>query len=332
MNYIQRLFDSAGPGAGALFVPVAPPTAATSPVVAADQRLGAFPHLIDPFGVAAVPGAGAREGASAAPDRWSRTPEGSRPPGGLPGQRPEAPRQPSRTEGEAPGVRPAPEPTGPAPSPARRTGGAEARPVSPLQRLVESAPLSAPRPATPAERAESVQRAEPRTAAPTSQPSPSAEPEPRPKAAQPPATESPPPSIHRNPAEITPDQFRPHDPEPTAVAASEGAAAVPAPALLPAEPPRAESPVQYVRPVPLEPAADTSTSPFAPRADLHPLPPVVPPRESDARPVPERIIERIREVPVGPPTPPKAMTAAAQSVIGSLAQRGSRGWKPRQGF
>ena len=52
--------------------------------------------------------------------------------------------------------------------------------------------------------------------------------------------------------------------------------------------------------------------------------------DSFRQPPPERIIERIREVPVAPSPPPARMTAAAQSIIGPLSQRRSGGWRPRQ--
>jgi hypothetical protein len=54
-------------------------------------------------------------------------------------------------------------------------------------------------------------------------------------------------------------------------------------------------------------------------------------RSEAAKPPRERVIERIREVPAAAPVQPKAMTAAAQSVIGSLSARRAGAWRSRQG-
>ncbi|WP_296425916.1 hypothetical protein [Yoonia sp.] len=125
----------------------------------------------------------------------------------------------------------------------------------------------------------------------------------------------------RNPTAITPDQFQPArvDGQQNVVPAAKFA---PTPTPAPAPPPIAQQ-----SQTPLQPTARESASPFARRVDLPPPPAQQQPANT---PPPERIIERIRDVPVAPAPPPKAMTAAAQSVIGPLSQRGAGRWQSRQ--
>jgi hypothetical protein len=339
MNYIQRLFDSAAPVTQGLSTPVAPPTAASSPVVAADQRLGVFPGLVDPFSpVPSLPGNNATPdrvapGAEGPPaGRRSGTTEHAAPPPAEPvpaQQRRDRARQPLRSEGGSRISRPA-HGLAPSPPPALLQDRPEPGPTSPspLQRLVESAPLPDRHPAVPPE-------PKPRTAPPVPDPASPAEPatimETAPQATpeQPAKAEVPVPTPrYRNPTEITPDQFKPRATEASPAPPTERPAHAPVYAAEPAETSRTEVPAQ---PEPLQPATDAGPSPFASQPHLPPAPDQHPARDATARPAPERIIERIREVPVSPPAPPKANTAAAQSVIGPLSQRRMGGWQPRQG-
>jgi hypothetical protein len=124
---------------------------------------------------------------------------------------------------------------------------------------------------------------------------------------------------------ITPDQFQPLGGTATDRSAAPPAAPVAAPSPLP-------SPSTVARaPPPLEPAARDAGSPLVDRSHLPPPPPPSPERTPlAAPPPPERIVERLRVVPVAPAAPPRAMTAAGQSVIGALGERRSGGWQPRQ--
>ena len=311
MNYIQRLFDSAAPMGVSSAVSIAPPLASPSPVGAADQRLGVFPDLIDSF--APDPG-GLGFGAGPAD-----TPVQSPGPAGV--------RHLPRTEVQpaAPQMLSAPPAAAEsAAAPRRRAKDARPSPVSPLQMLAERFPLP-DRHTPPTARFQQADRP-PETGeipalaerGPVSRP---------PGAEQPKAIDLPPPFA--NPARITPDQFTPNRETTVSAAPLPGPAAF-ASAVAQAAPEPASRPAEFSPPAfALQPAKDTAPSPFSrvPAFAAVPLPAAP---QASARPQPERIIERIREIPVAPPVPPKAMTAAAQSVIGPLAQRRSGGWQPRQ--
>lgn len=316
MNYIQRLFDAAAPPAGHLLVPPVAATAAdnVSPVLAADQRLGLFPDLVDPLvpmpDFAPAPVA---EVAAAVAE------PGPRPPGAGP-KRAEARPSPPSAQPHRPHelVAAASRP----PIASESAAGPQTlppRPASALQRLVESAPLPPP-----------IRRTEAPggpTAAPVARPLPPTDIAP-PSSPEPPssgAVAAPAPASAPTPLaapfRITPDQFQPYLPETIPPVRTSGEApVVPPPTVPPPASPRT-----------LEPAPHEAPSPFA-RIAQQPLPPALPAAAPSAaeRVLPERIIERIREVPIVPPAPPKAMTAAAQSLIGSLSRRGSGRWQPRQ--
>jgi nicotinate-nucleotide--dimethylbenzimidazole phosphoribosyltransferase len=342
VNYIQRLLDSAAPVGAATSFPVAPASAGHSPIIAADQRLGLFPTLVTPLAASASP---LEAGAP-----WAESPEAARRANDV-----SLAREPARVDRaqlaapSAPIAAPAAtEQRGPEPSAASSAGSAPAasargveptppsapivapapRAMSALQRLVEADPLPSvrrrastpePRSSAPSRPAatESVASAT-RAAAPITEAAPT---RPAPFAALSPL----PPS--RNPSEITPDQFQ--------VRTARTASSAPPEAQAPALPARVRAPAEstqtagQTRPFePVRPAASAGSSPFARHPELAASAPA-PRRSEAAKPTPERIIERIREVPA--PAPPKAMTAAAQSVIGSLSARRAGAFRPRQG-
>ncbi|MGH6612678.1 hypothetical protein [Sphingomonas sp.] len=322
MNYIQRLFDAAAPSAPrAMAVPVAA-AGGGSPIITADQRLGLFPDLVDPF---AVP---TGDAPVRAPDSRVSEPAVRERADDRPGIA-ATDRGPAATSGQAESrIEPvARVPTAPPPT----NGDAMPRPVSALQRLAESAPLDAPlRHAAPTVEPESrfTPAAAPIAApdgdrvraAPTAHPGLDTPPARSGEAARP-ASAAPPLAT---PFRVTPDQFQPHGVEKAA------------PLRLVADPPPASAPpvaaapsgqdLPPVLPQPIAPVARDAESPVARFPDA--LPP--PPAQAPAPAPPERVIERIREVSVAPAAPAPPMTAAGQSVIGSLTQRAAQGWQPRQ--
>jgi hypothetical protein len=340
MNYIQRLFDSAAGAAPVQNLGMAPAGAVNSPVMAADQRLAIFPGLVDPF--SPQPGTDAPLGpqdAQATPRR-AATPDLS-----------VAPRQTEAYAGPAPGrsdtrppkAEPGPQTASDTPAPAR---------INPLQRLVEIDPLPSPRArvhatGSPADIAgPPVKDGRAPTPLSTAQPEIPARGAEATAAAAAPLDATPLPAAMpaadpamRNPTAITPDQFTPFGEQslpPAPMRSANDAKPVPDPAqpdlapapLAPAIAPPVTSAIAPTRAEPLAPSASQAPSPFARTPDLPPPP--TQQVQHDPPPAPERIIERIREVPVAPAPPPKPMTAAAQSVIGSLSGRGF-GWQPRQG-
>lgn len=337
MNYIQRLFDSAAPALAASNAPIAPRAVANSPIMAADPRLGIFPGLVDPF----------NPQPKMDPPPQSNSPVHSDPPA------------PSRGNGhsdliplqhrDAPQTTPTfdipkSKPQHPVPSLSSAPIGREtapSTPINPLQRLVESDPLprpetTAPTRADPAQTAASVavsaavsaatsaaiSAAGPLPTSPPNSPAPITGRSP----AEPPA---PWPLAERaiaNPTAITVDQFSPHLPD-TASTPDQPAGAPVAPMSQAAQPQAAEPQAALAPADPAQPSPAHAPSPFARTPDL---PAPMQQAHNNPAPPPERIIERIREVPVAPAPAPKPMTAAAQSVIGPLSQR-SFGWQPRQG-
>jgi hypothetical protein len=319
VNYIQRLFDAAAPSPPrAVAVPVAG-AGMGSPIIAADQRLGMFPDLADPFT------ASVNETIVRAPER-----------GGELAARERAMVRAVATAAERPAQGPSLPPESRAEAATPTDGGAPdvdidqtaVRRISPLQRLAESAPLDPPvRRAL--ESAQSVHRAAPADAARTETASTDAAPMPTPDPAFPAAlsekpaysgTEAAPLAA---PFRVTADQFQPYAPEtrPPIQAVANDPAQLPPPLLQP----RQDLPPT---PPPLEPVARDAESPVARYAEALPPPPAQ--GRTPAPAIPERVVERIREVSVAPPAPPPSMTAADQSVIGSLSLRGSHGWQPRQ--
>jgi hypothetical protein len=97
-------------------------------------------------------------------------------------------------------------------------------------------------------------------------------------------------------------------------------------------PPRTETAdAELPGPRGLEPAPVDIPSPLARVHDgtvARPAP--APAHQAPERRPPERIVERIREVPVAPPTTHTPLTAQAQSVIGSLDTPRFGRWRPRQ--
>ena len=312
MNYIQRLFDAAAPSAPrTVAVPVAG-AGMGSPIIGTDQRLGMFPDLADPF---ATP---VGEPIARTPDQGNgpvARDQGAEPPVGATAPRPAktpSPRPEAATPADS-GASDASIDT----TPARRT--------SPLQRLAESAPLDPPvrRARDPAEPG----RAAPATASIDAGSIATLAPAPDPglpaARSERPASVLPAEQPLAAPFRVTADQFQPSAlaaPPPIRAAAND-AAHEPAALLQP----RQDLPPT---PPPLQPLARDAESPLARYAEALPPPPVQAPSPAPA--TPERVVERIREVSVAPPAPPPAMTAAGQSVIGSLGQRGSHGWLPRQ--
>jgi hypothetical protein len=325
VNYIQRLLDTAAPTAAPAAVAL-PATA--SPVLAADQRLGLFPGLVDSFSV--LPAAG---DAAALPPQPAPGPMPTRTPSAAPGAAEAAPQRRAEPASAVDA------PAAAASSATAPTAGERAPPprhVSPLQRLVESAPLAPPRRRTPAQA-----EAEPSAAAATvnaAQAPPSS-----PAPIEAPVMPFPAPAAVElaEPFRITADQFRPRE---TATAAPAPRPAPAHPDLEPLAPARSQtariaeprSGAPAIAPAPLlaaraiAPTPHDAPSPFARMpAPPPPLAPAAEAREVERAP-PERVIERIREVPVRPHAPPPAMTAAAQSVIGSLSGHRFGRWQPRQ--
>jgi hypothetical protein len=317
VTYIQRLLDSAAPAAAGARLPTVPATAASSPVMAVDQRLGVFPGLIEPIGpIPAMhdrPIAEDRRPASGSPVQGAETaapsPAPRRAERPLSTERPEQHTQSTASPATAQAEMPASSPR-------------VLRPVSPLQRLVERDPL-------PDRRASVAPPPSPSPAQPNPAPVPPEAPAVQPAMPVRPQLPTTPPPFY-NPTEITPDQFQPAErqldgrrrAESSSPPATPGVPQAPAPPVLP------RPPADLTPTAPLQPAADAGPSPFARLPDVPP-PPTRTVRGEPVQPAPERIIERIREVPVTPLAPPKAMTAAAQSVIGPLGQRHG-GWQPRQ--
>lgn len=280
MNYIQRLFDTAAP-AHTIAQPA--PMAGgpgTSPVVAADQRLGIFPDLMDSF----MPRHANSETVEAGPARKSPRARRSRAPA---------------LDDAAPQYSTVPE-TGPprarnkssrhAPSPA--TAAAPETRVSALQRLVESDPLPAP----------AAQRSRASASAPAT---PEQRCELAPEASDLPST---------LPLSRLSERVR-VAPDPLQVAGFADAELL-------------ESPQPGA--TPLMPSNHEAHSLAAAWLDPFRSPAAATQDESSTASQPERIIERILEVPVAPSAPPRPMTAAGQSVIGSLDSRRAEGWRPRQ--
>ena len=324
MNYIQRLFDSAATSAPARSLPVAPPTMASSPVMAADQRLGIFPGLVDPFGLPPAPDAAEGEAAPPRRERQAPTPSRTESPGRT-NEPPRDSRHAATRSAEQPQRNPTTQPRDPPRDPHAVPGRAEQPRITPVQRMVERAPLAArPAPAIP------KSQTPPDTPPPTLTIPPSTAPETAPSTPTAPSELRPTLPLIRNPAEITPDQFTPRAAENTQIPPPHDI--LPPKTSLPTEAARTEP--RFPEPQPpasLQPAADHGPSPFARQPDLPPAPAAQQTQPEPAKPAPERIIERIREVPITPSTPPKAMTAAAQSVIGPLGQRRFGRWQPRQG-
>lgn len=337
MNYIQRLFAPSARADLGLSAPVAPLSAASSPVVAADQRIGLFPGLVDPFGLGpALPEADDPQSDGPAPDRRSQAPKIT-PPQAIPGTTQPSQRRNRQSTSHEEGrqtARSVPDPVAP-PLPPSRQDRPGPRPASPLQRLVERDPL-------PGRHHDGASDPAGRIEQPAAPPTLPARPEPRveatpgvtPAATQPavPDPQSP-PAIFQYPSAITPDQFQPRSGQTAdaAPALRPVPASAPDPSPAPAEPVPAEAPTPAAPASLLRPATDDGPSPFARQVDIPPTPDTQAGWADAAKPAPERIIERIREVPIAPPAPPKAMTAGAQSVIGSLGQRRSNRWQPRQG-
>jgi len=149
MTYIQRLFNATAPAMGmSVSVPAVVSTVATSPILAADQRLGMFPGLIDPFTPAPLPPQ-APHGETAPSAPTSRVPA-PRPAAQVPQHRPAPQTDPSQQPAKAT-PRPAPQMPNPEPAAAAVPPPAQPSPVkSLLQRLVEADPLPAPaRPTAP---------------------------------------------------------------------------------------------------------------------------------------------------------------------------------------
>ncbi len=334
MNYIQRLVASAAPWAPGPVLTIASPTAASSPVVAADQRLGVFPGLIDPFG--------APMAAVETPEMHGEvaSPGGPRPAPTLSGPETDAgparhdtgdrPAHSGRSESQVRIVRPHRETAAPIPPMQPADQIADPQPMSPLQRLVERAPLPDRPASAPVEPARMAEPPIP-TQMPAVEPAHRVESTPQAAPARPidssePRTPPPPPLFH-DPTAITPDQFTPVGDLTQSVDPARRS-------MEPAAPPamQAEPAIPVPPPAPqLQPATDEGPSPFARQPELPPAPDARAGQANTPAPPPERVIERIREVPVMPPTPPKAMTAATQSVIGSLAQRRAGRWQPRLG-
>jgi hypothetical protein len=330
MNYIQRLLDSAAPPAVSLPMPVAPPTVATSPVIAADQRLALFSGLTpDPGPAIAAPEPTAATSAPFAAEYRSPSPEVAAPPpdAAPPRQKPFRRVPPASATAGRPASFSADDPDGVAPQrEVRPPPGSSPQPsaISPLQRLVESDPL--PRRVAAVPSAPVASTRPPLPAPPQAAPASSPEARPQPS---PPQELRPFAPSYSNPATITPDQFTPRAPE-AIPAAPPVRRAHPLDEAAPAPDPTPEPPPPSRVAAPLEPAADRGPSIFARRSGSTFDVPPWPGRPDSVQPRPERIIERIREVPVAPPEPPTPMTAAAQSVIGPLGQRRSGGWQPRQ--
>lgn len=326
MNYIQRLFDSAAPPMAASNMPVAPSTVANSPVMSADQRLGIFPGLVDPFSPQPAMDVPPQTQDTArahvpAPQRRNIASDPAA------SQRPtNAPVIPTTHES------PTSTPQNMSPHAETQLNTAPATPINPLQRLAEMDPLPSTEAGhaarqTPAETTPAM--VSPLPASPHEMPVPIADASRNP-AVQPTAP-IPLPSaqlVIPNPTAITPDQFSPRLPD-TGSAPAKPVSVQESP-LPPVAHPEAR-PIHATPepPEPIQPSATQAPSPFARTPDLPPPPPVQH-VQSDPTKTPERIIERIQEVPVAPAPPPKPMTAAAQSVIGPLSQRRS-GWQPRQG-
>ena len=320
MNYIQRLFDAAAPSAPrAVAVPVVG-AGVGSPIIVADLRLGMFPDLVDPFGTSVG------EAMVRAPEQGgepaAREPAMDRPVATAAEHPPHSPSRPleSRAEGATP--------TDGSASNVEINPTA-ARRISPLQRLAESAPLDPPvrralESVEPVHRAVPVDAAHAETASAGAAPMPAADsvfPAVRNGEPTNAGTETAPLAA---PFRVTADQFQPYAPEthpPIRTVANDPASRGAAPLLQP----RQDLPQT---PPPLEPVARDAESPLARYTEALPPPPAQ--AHTPAPAIPERVVERIREVSVAPPAPPPSMTAAAQSVIGSLSQRSSHGWQPRQ--
>lgn len=357
MTYLQRLLATApspaagpapagAPGAGGM-QPLAPASGpATSPIIAADQRLALFPGLLDaarPDAGPAAPGPentarpapvtpdpAARERAADGTATGDAVRDITRRAGASGRAGPEARVAPWPVT-EAQGPPPAAAPTAGPRSHERSSAAAGTAPpaVSPWQRVVEQAPLDPPAPpATPAD------RNRPQADAAIGPPDPAA-PSHRREPPAPVPTREP----GRAPAEAAPPPAQPHTANTPVPDHPSQVWPIPADALQPHEGPVAASPIalspEPAREIPERRIAvaatpTQSTSPLA-RPGLEMLAPVAPPRASATAGEPVRvesevrIVERIREVAADPPPP--RMTAADASVIGPLGRRGRR---PRQ--